>query len=325
MFSVYVSLNSPCHLASQKEPSAAISFLRVTAIALGIIACLVGIFALNGTWGHSCLNKAMGGTLLAGGFVTFSLGFILNYNEKPLVLPPPSKPVTKTSPVLSEAVTTKISPPKDVDFTLSEQLLSKINTYLQNPLKPPSDMYFYPARTGHLVFSLNEVPHLIFKVENYGHEMKERLNKITFAQKICKDHNLSLLVVPLAKLIEMKVVRESGEMNFEILVEERLDVENASLSDEAVRQLVTFIALTGHDDLLEHNRRIIKNTERVALYDVEFILMNPRAADLWVQARDSLVELMKIVKKPQQNIILTEAKRLQLDSDFIEYKALRSI
>ncbi|PWU16008.1 MAG: hypothetical protein C5B45_01475 [Chlamydiae bacterium] len=144
------------------------------------------------------------------------------------------------------------------------------------------------ASSNNLVFRLDSVPDLIFKmplstggVSFNQKKSKERSEKrfanMVKATEVCLAHQLGLLVVPHAK--------KFNAAGMTLIAEERIDVNpNESAQEhlyqlsglnETARQLATFIAKTGFSDVEWRNMPLVdtasefQGNRRVALVDLE--------------------------------------------------------
>lgn len=125
------------------------------------------------------------------------------------------------------------------------------------------------------VFSLKSMPELIFK-RVAGPE--SRFANMIRAKEVCLAHQLSLLIIPHAKIIKIGDSTLIVEERFNIRQHDSAQEELYSVLsglDETVRQLAIFIAKTGFSDVEWRNIPIVddapefQGSRRVALVDLE--------------------------------------------------------
>ncbi len=146
------------------------------------------------------------------------------------------------------------------------------------------------ASGNNLVFSLNTIPNFIFKMVRPGRKVlrakrflsaaqisEERFANMVKAKEFCLVHQLSLLVVPHAKKLNVAEMTLIAEECVNINQNESAQEHLYQLSglNETARQLATFIAKTGFSDVEWRNMPLVdtapefQGNRRVALVDLE--------------------------------------------------------
>lgn len=153
------------------------------------------------------------------------------------------------------------------------------------------------ARGNNYVFRLKNHPNLVFKYapdaiilnkRRLTPEMQinERFRNMVKAKAVCIANNLNLLQIPQAQKIEVMagenkhlfIVEESLDFPSEESAHEELYASQAANMKETNKQLVTFIAQTGFNDVTWRNVPLINEApgylgaRRVALIDLELML-----------------------------------------------------
>jgi hypothetical protein len=152
------------------------------------------------------------------------------------------------------------------------------------------------AKGNNFVFKLKESPNIVYKMVPDGTMrmsekgwmdseaiIEERFANMVKAKRVCLVHDLSLLIIPHAKKIDV----EASGSRYTLIAEEALDFEPNESSqeklyhrystelNETAHQLAVFIAKTGFNDVTWRNIPILKEREgfqgsrRVALIDLE--------------------------------------------------------
>lgn len=176
---------------------------------------------------------------------------------------------------------------------INQSTVTKVQSCMEKILKREegNGVKLYTSQNNHRVFSLESVPNLVFKmkasknVKTVGQDdsMKARYNMMIDSKRICRVHQLGLLVIPNAKLF---TVQYEGE-DYEIIAEQKVDIDpyesqqqkhfedHADSLNEAIRQLTVFIAKTGFSDVEWRNVPVINNSldksgnRKIALIDIE--------------------------------------------------------
>ncbi len=147
------------------------------------------------------------------------------------------------------------------------------------------------------VFRLTEAPNLVFKMftaqgvssmingrfMNGEEQIRNRFNNMIKAKEICLTHRLGLITIPHAKMFEV----EADRRTFPVIAEQSLNVQATESAQEelyrnhaddlgqAVRQLGTFIAETGFNDVVWRNIPVVdeapgfQGARRIGLIDLE--------------------------------------------------------
>ncbi|MBI2742778.1 MAG: hypothetical protein HYX48_02550 [Chlamydiales bacterium] len=148
------------------------------------------------------------------------------------------------------------------------------------------ELHWYKGNGGTSVFGLTFAPDLVFKIvrEESSKELTEsRFAKVVKACEICEQNQLTNLFIPTTHLFALEAVSMPGGVRetFSIIAEQRLPVEADSDENhreryrqtpkETIRDLATFIALTGFSDVAPRNIQQINITEgyKIALFDLE--------------------------------------------------------
>ncbi len=220
----------------------------------------------------------------------------------------------------------------DATIKKIQDMLPKIKQQAQNP-----DIEYL---SGSKVFRLKEHPNYIFKVGiadgrqvlknrqlfNDKQAMEERFKNMVHAKRICLVDKLDLLHVPHAKKFDFKTPDgKEGVM----IVEERMNISHSDKDQEELyyrhsknlngtaRQLATFIAKTGFNDVAPRNIPIINEDKgyngspRIALIDLEDMdsAVNGFKGDI-----NGSCGLIGCVSKEQIDIVLKEAKKQGIDT-----------
>jgi len=179
---------------------------------------------------------------------------------------------------------------------ISPQAIADIQRLMPQILerKEVDDLHWYTSNVN-CVFSLTATPGFVFKmiplnngVVRRGRTLwseeatQERFANMVKAKEVCLVHQLGLLTIPRAKIVEV----EARGHKYTLIAEERLNVNpNASAQEqhyqelpglnETARQLATFIAKTGFSDVEWRNIPLLDDApqflgeRRVALVDLE--------------------------------------------------------
>lgn len=178
-------------------------------------------------------------------------------------------------------------------INLEPDTLKRIESVVERVIKKEKvgRMRYYDSQDNHRVFSFEEIPDLIFKMKadesipsitEDDDTMEGRFKSLCYAKTVCRTHHLGLLVVPNAKLFRVQV----GGKTHTLLAERKLDLnpdqtgqealfeKMGSRLDKAIRQLATFISITGYSDVEWRNNPVLNMTDdegncMIGLVDVE--------------------------------------------------------
>ena len=125
------------------------------------------------------------------------------------------------------------------------------------------------------VFALKAAPHLVFKIGGASARWKNMIK----SKAVCTFHQLDLLVIPKAKLLEVDgffvLAEERINIHRDEDMQEQLFLELANGLDETVKQLAVFITKTGFRDVIWRNIPLVDaepeftGSRRLALIDFE--------------------------------------------------------
>lgn len=119
------------------------------------------------------------------------------------------------------------------------------------------------------IFEMQDMGGIIFKMSQKEGKLKERLETIQAAQEICLQNNLSLIKIPVPKVLISDNLY--AEKKYKFL--ERSEEIKKVYSDEALEKIFTQIALfickSGTSDLTHQNLGFLADGTGVCLYDLE--------------------------------------------------------
>ncbi len=141
----------------------------------------------------------------------------------------------------------------------------QIEAYEKGSISPDK---IYTCRDGHTVFTLSSAPGYIFKKQE---DAEQRYESMLLAQTVCRTHQLGLLKIPHARLIGKYIVEEKLELENASIQEENFK-KYASSINETIRQLAVFICKTGFSDVSWRNNPVLSNSgdlKKIALIDLE--------------------------------------------------------
>ncbi|MCI5052947.1 MAG: hypothetical protein MRY21_07445 [Simkaniaceae bacterium] len=207
---------------------------------------------------------------------------------------------------------------------INNQILKKINSSISCLINkiPISGCTVYDSEPSHMVFSLDLAPNFIFKIQNplYDHfrPLKERYENMVKAKTAIRTECLDLLVLPSAKLIQIK---HAIWGNIDIIVEKKLNILSDELQDklydkaqdtlnETVRQLAVLILKTGLADIHKKNIPLLDELDsfghrKIGLIDVE-VMVESREDGLGGYMSPGLI---RCVNEPQGQYLQKFAKR----------------
>lgn len=222
-------------------------------------------------------------------------------------------------------------------LNIPEDTAAKIQALLPNILNQNVDAEIEWLSNGNnYVFKLKQNPNLVFKIarptrfgfnklpsggEERTHSRFENMIK---AKEVCIANQLGLLTIPRAK--KMRV--NAGGIEYALIVEESLDfVSHHSAQEElyhkysaeineSVRELATFIAKTGFNDVTWRNIPLLKDAKdskgakRIALIDLEH--MNS-AVNGFLGDWNGSNGLIGCVSDQQIDVVIEEARKHGVD------------
>jgi hypothetical protein len=175
----------------------------------------------------------------------------------------------------------------EISLTPENEMLVKtvINGLNQTGRAPNVTIH---SQSGVWVFSIKEIPDLIFKCAKEGVDLNEnellnRIHNTDQAKQIIDNDKLYLLCTPQQKIFEFDL--ENGKQ--EVLIEQKFDilqdfdaqrnlfqfcVEDPDLNpfiQECARQLIVLIVKTGYSDVRYDNNPILSNGEGLCLIDMD--------------------------------------------------------
>ncbi len=218
-------------------------------------------------------------------------------------------------------------------LNVSEETAAKIQALLPNILNQNKDAEIeWLSNANNLVFKLKQNPNLVFKMArptrfglnklpSGGNEKTHsRFENMVKAKEVCIANQLGLLTIPHAK----KMMVNAGGNEYAFIVEESLDfVSHHSAQEElyhkysaelneSVRELATFVAKTGFNDVTWRNIPLLKDThesksaKRIALIDLEY--MN-NAVNGFIGDWNGSNGLIGCVSDAQIDIVIEEARK----------------
>lgn len=212
---------------------------------------------------------------------------------------------------------------------VSQGTIAKIQQLMPKILKRQDDPEIKWYESHNLVFSLTSVPNLIFKAAypdrdvlqgkkslNSQELMEQRFANMVRAQEVCMAHQLSLLIIPHAKKIDVDGMTIIAEQRFNIQQSESAQeylYQELSHLDETVRQLAIFILKTGFSDVVWRNMPIINDSpefqgpRRVVIVDLEE--MEGAADGIFGGAYGRRGLIRCLFSEKQIDIVLAEACR----------------
>lgn len=217
---------------------------------------------------------------------------------------------------------------------ISEDTVVKIQGLMPKILKGGKDDELEWLSTGNnLVFKLTQHPQLVFKIARPNHfyagnklptggndKTDSRFENMLKAKEVCASNELGLLIIPHAK----KLTVNAGGNDYAFIVEESLDFDpNESAHEElyhkystelnkTARQLATFVAKTGFNDVTWRNIPILKEARefqgprRAALIDLEHM---SSAVNGFIGDSNGSCGLIHCVSEAQIDIVIAEARK----------------
>ncbi len=203
--------------------------------------------------------------------------------------------------------------------TVTEDTLSKIEALMPKIIARQEDDHIEWFKSNNLIFKINEMPNCVFKLAPATpYANQKRFANMIKAKEVCLAHQLDLLVVPCAT---MKTIRY-GQNTFDLIIEQALDLNpddtiqedlyhrHSKELNKTVRQLTTFVANTGFNDVTWRNIPLIneeidfQGDRRVGLIDLEAMesVMNGLTGDI-----NKSCGLIRCVSKEQLEIVSAEA------------------
>lgn len=271
----------------RQEKFSKIALLTTVVIALLIV--LVGVLSYLGTINFLSSGGSIG-MLTGGAFLVTVIGLIglkRSYTAQSRELLVRHVPIeTEQQKKFKEAALTTFqeqSDPKVKDLPSVEGL------DLRKALKTYNSSVAVLGSNRHLCKTIVQVPGVVFKTFNKPAEikLKEEVEIAEEAQRICREHNLYLLHVPLCKGIYYQPPTHDDK-DYDVVMQEKLDLEESgygllegagyqwAIHDpdlqpyiyELLRQLTVFICLIGFEDVKYGNIALTKEG-RVALFDLD--------------------------------------------------------
>jgi len=217
---------------------------------------------------------------------------------------------------------------------VSEDTAAKIQGLMPKILGGQKDDELEWLSTGNnLVFKLAQHPELVFKIARPNHfhgkdklptggngETDSRFENMVKAKEVCVANELGLLIIPHAKKLTVNVdgndyvfiVEESLDFDPNESAHEELYHKYSTELNETARQLATFVAKTGFNDVTWRNIPILKEAHefqgprRVALIDLEHMksIVNGFIGDF-----NGSCGLIRCVSEAQIDIVIAEARK----------------
>lgn len=217
--------------------------------------------------------------------------------------------------------------------------IGKIQSLLPQILNANKDPEIEWLSTGNnLVFKLKDSPEFVFKFatpklhyvdknrlpKGRNEDTRERYENMLKAKEVCLAYELGLLIIPSAK----KLVVEGDGNQYEFIAERSLDfnpktnvqeenyIKFSLEMNETVKQLATFIAKTGFNDVTHRNIPILNEADgfqgprRVALIDLEHMehVLNGFIGDKGFIGNGSC-GLIHCISEEHIDIVIDEATR----------------
>lgn len=217
---------------------------------------------------------------------------------------------------------------------ISEDTAIKIQGLMPKILGEQKDDELEWLSTGNnLVFKLAQHPQLVFKIARPNHfhgkgklptggsdKRDSRFENMVKAKEVCMANQLDLLIIPRAKKLTVNadgndyafIVEESLDFDPDESTHEELYHKYSTELNETARQLATFIAKTGFNDVTWRNIPILKETQkfqgprRVALIDLEHM---KNAVNGFIGDFNGSCGLIRCVSKAQIDIVIAEARK----------------
>ncbi|MBM3201038.1 MAG: DUF648 domain-containing protein [Chlamydiae bacterium] len=227
------------------------------------------------------------------------------------------------------------------EIPISTEFIKKISTLIPEITRSQDDeRIVWLSKAENLVFRLADDPNHVLKLVKPHHnfnslslpeggenETRERFQNIVMAKQICANNNLAHLVIPQTSLFSAYY----NNHEYAIIIEENLNFDPDETDQKchhktyeseltnAVKELATFIAKTGFNDVTWRNIPIIKEDEayigqrRIALIDLEH-MQNVRNG--FLGDGNGSCGLISCVSRKNMNIVIDEMKRngIQLTS-----------
>lgn len=256
-------------------------------------------------------------------------------------------------------------------MNVSDQTATKIKELLPKILEIQNDPEVqWLSKGNNLVFKLVQEPQLVFKIAKPVHYEKpksqlylpqsffgmryistktkmnraisQRFENMVKAKETCLVEHLNLLTIPQAKKM---ILTAPNEKTYYLIVEKSLDFqpdsgkqeelfENHSKQlNETVRQLATFVAKTGFNDVTWRNIPVLNETpnfpgpRRIALIDLEHL---ENKVNGFIGDPNNSCGLIRCVSAEQIDIVLAEANKQNVnipvkEKDEAKNKRLKAI
>lgn len=219
-------------------------------------------------------------------------------------------------------------------INVSEDTAAKIQGLMPKILGgQKDDQLEWLSTENNLVFKLTQHPQLVFKIARPNHfhakdklptggndKTNSRFENMVKAKEVCLANELGLLIIPHAK----KLTVNADGNDYAFIVEQSLDFDpNESAHEEfyhkystelneTARQLATFVAKTGFNDVTWRNIPILKEApefqgpRRVALIDLEHMKSTVNG---FIGDFNRSCGLIRCVSEAQIDIVIAEARK----------------
>lgn len=236
-------------------------------------------------------------------------------------------------------------------MNISESTALKIKELMPKIIKWEEDKDIeWLSKANNLVFKIKGAPDIVYKMVASGKsgggmssdakaKTEQRFENMVKAKKVCLIDDLALLTIPHAKKFDIG----TKEGTYTLIAEENLDFDPQESAqeecyhkyakdlNETARQLATFVAKTGFNDVIWRNIPLLNETSdfkgprRVALIDLEY-LENTKQGILGIDGwkNNGSCGLVRCVSEEQIDIVLAEARKQGVDISEDEAKQVKN-
>jgi hypothetical protein len=212
-----------------------------------------------------------------------------------------------------------------------QKLLPQISTRKDDP-----ELIWF-SRGNNLVFKLPEEPNLVFKMappcnSKANESIEKRYACMLKAKEVCLTHQLGLLVIPHAKKFTVAghtlIAEETLDFNPKESAQKEYYQKFSRELNETARQISTFIAKTGFNDVTWRNIPIMNEQDdfqgprRIALIDLENM---ENAAHGFTGDPNQSCGLIRCVSEEQIDLVISEARKQGIAISDREVQQLKKI
>jgi len=189
------------------------------------------------------------------------------------------------------------------------------------------------------VFSLSEIPHLIFKRDvilmirgkEKLQDTAKRINvdlrndNIIFANRVIADNNFQYLKIP--QTVKFEIIPEnSKQRKYKVLAQEKLSpvmdnkkpkaIRDVVLHDKAVEELILFILKTGYYDVDDRNLLVLQKGDKYQIGIIDFEHIDLSKLKIALHGSQTIAGLFNVL--PGKKALIEEILRSENKEDLIE-------